>query len=114
MSRRKQSGFPRLRVMAEYESSEIWAVEQMGPFRHGMVSYARLGLPTELAARFASWIESYLQRLNGGHFEASAFNAEGLALAQALKQHVGAATEVVFAPEAEDGGLLAEQVIDPE
>ncbi len=109
--RKNQRAFNRLRVMAEYGSSGIWAAEPIGPFRHGMVGYARLALPDDLTARFAAWIERYWRRLDGG-FEAGPFNAEGLELARALKRHVGPDTEVVFAPEAEEGGLEPEQVIE--
>jgi hypothetical protein len=76
-----------------------------------MVEYARLGLSADLASRFEAWIAGYWQRLDGA-FEAAPFNAEGLELARALKRHVGPSTEVVFAPEAEDGGLGPEQVIE--
>ncbi len=113
MTRKKQHPFKRLRVMADYGSSGIWGATPVGPFRHGMVGYSRPRLPADLVARFEAWIEWYWQRLDGG-FEAAPFNAEGLELARALKRHVGPDTEVVYAPEAEDGGLEPEQVIDAE
>jgi hypothetical protein len=110
VARKQQSSFKRLRVMAEYDSSGIWAAEPVGLFRHGMVGHARLGLPPELASRFDAWIESYWRRLDGS-LDLESFNAEGLELAQALKRHVGSDTEVVFALES-DEGLRPEQVVD--
>jgi hypothetical protein len=110
MARKEQKRFARLRVMAEYGSSGVWAAEQIGPFRHGMVRHSTLSLPDDLAARFEAWITRYWQRRES-EFDTALFNAEGLELARALKRHVGPQTEVVFAPEAEDGGLLPEQVV---
>jgi hypothetical protein len=111
VGRKQRRSFKRLRVMAEYSSSGIWAAEPFGLFRHGMVGYARLGLPADLAARFAAWIEKYWRRLDGG-LDLVAFNVEGLELARALKRHVGASTEVVFAPESDEPGLRGDQIID--
>jgi hypothetical protein len=99
--------------MAEYTSSGIWAVQPTGGFRHGMVSHATLGLPPDLSARFNAWNEAYMQGYLHGALGLEGFNAEGLALAQALKRHVGAATEVVFAAESQSG-LLPDQLIDAE
>lgn len=104
--------FPkRLRVMAEYGSSGIWVAEAVGPFRHGMIAAKRLGLPAELSARFAAWIERYWARLKDG-FDVDAFNAEGRALAAELKVFVGADTEVVFEAEGADGGLVPPVIIE--
>jgi hypothetical protein len=97
--------------MADYSSSGIWVTEPVGLFRHGMIGHARLGLPSDLAARFNAWIELYWKNLDGS-LDLDAFNAEGLELAQELKQHVGRDTEVVFAPESEVAGLRPEQIID--
>jgi hypothetical protein len=111
MSKRRQWRFPtRLRVMAEYASSGIWVAEPMGLFRHGMIEHKGLGLPDQLAASFAAWIERYWGRLQNG-FDIMAFNTEGRALAVALKAFVGADTEVVFQAEVEDGGLRAEETV---
>lgn len=111
MARKQQKRFTRLRVMADYGSSGVWTAEQVGPFRHGMVSHSALSLPDDLAARFNAWIAWYWQRRDAA-FSTAPFNAEGLKLARGLKRHVGPQTEVVFAPEAEDGGLLPEQVVE--
>jgi hypothetical protein len=113
LARKQRRKFKRLRVMAEYGSSGIWAAEPVGPFRHGMIGTAQLGLPSDLAARFERWMEWYWRRLDD-NFDTSAFNTEGLALSRLLKRHVGSDTEVVFAPESEEGGLLPEQVIGDE
>ncbi len=103
----------RLRVMAEYGSSGIWVAESVGPFRHGMIDHQKLGLPDELAERFGAWIERYWARLRD-EFDAKAFNAEGRALAVALKAFVGSETEVVYEGEAEDGGLLSPEIVQGE
>jgi hypothetical protein len=96
--------------MAEYGSSGIWVAEAVGPFRHGMIAHKKLGLSDELAERFAAWIERYWARLRDD-FDVKAFNAEGRALAVALKKFVGPETEVVYESETENGGLLAPQII---
>jgi hypothetical protein len=110
MAKKQKTPFKRIRVMAEYGSSGIWATEPVGPFRHGMLRYSRLGLPDDMVARFEVWIEKFWQRKNDA-FDVVSFNAEGLELARSLKRHLGPETEVVFAPEAENGGLDPEQVI---
>src|SRR5262249_15494768 len=102
-----------LRVMAEYRSSGVWVAEQVGLFRHGMVRHSTLSLPDDLAAQFDDWITWYWQRRND-KFDTASFNAKGLELARALKRHVGPETEVVFAPESEDGGLLPEHLVEAE
>jgi hypothetical protein len=77
-----------------------------------MMSHKRLGLPRELAHRFAAWIERYWDRADRKPFDTAAFNAEGRSLAIALKAFVGPHTEVIFEPETEDGGLGAPEVIE--
>ena len=99
--------------MAEYGTSGIWAAESVGPFRHGMIGHKELGLPVELAAQFAAWVERYWARLRDD-FDAKAFNTDGRALAVALKEFVGSETEVVYEGEAEDGGLLPPEIIQGE
>lgn len=111
MKRRRKTPYARLRVMAEYGSSGIWVAEQTGLFRHGMVEHATLALPPALAARFDAWIEAYTEGLQRP-LDDVAFNAEGVSLARALKAHCGAATEVVYAGERPDGGLLPEQRVE--
>ena len=101
-----------LRVMAEYGSSGIWVAEPFGPFRHGMVEHRKLGLPADLAARFAAWIEEYWARAEGRPLNVAAFNDEGRSLAIALKRFVGPNTRVVFEPELEDGGLGLPEIIE--
>jgi hypothetical protein len=78
-----------------------------------MIDHNRLGLPDELSQRFVAWIEQYWARLRD-EFDARAFNAEGRALAAALKAFVGSETEVVYEGEAEDGGLLAPEIVQGE
>jgi hypothetical protein len=113
MARKQQKRFARLRVMDEYGSSGVWAAEQVGPFRRGMVRHSTLSLPHDLATRFNAWIGRYWLRREAG-FDTASFNSEGLELAQAIEHHVGPETEVVFTPEAEDGGLLPEQLVKAE
>ena len=102
----------RLRVMAEYGSSGIWVAEPLGPFRHGMVEHKKLGLPDDLALRFAAWIEAYWARADHRPLDVPAFNAEGRALATALKRFVGPDTQVVYEPELEDEGLGPPEIIE--
>jgi hypothetical protein len=105
--------FPKcLRVMAEYGSSGIWVAEPCGPFRHGMIEYKKLGLPADLAARFAAWIEVYWAWAEGRPLDVAAFNEEGRSLAAALKRFVGPNTQVIFEPELEDGGLGQPEIIE--
>lgn len=111
MKRRATRPYARLRVMAEYGSSGIWVAEQTGLFRHGMVEHATLALPPALAARFDAWIDAYTEGLERP-LDDVAFNAEGMSLARALKAHCGAATEVVYAGERRDGGLLPEERVE--
>ena len=96
----------RLRVMAEYDSSGIWFMQQMGLFRHGMLPHSALRMPKELAERFTQWIALYDQTLfTPEEFDVVAFNAEGRLLAQALKSHVGDRHYVEFQAETAEGGL---------
>jgi hypothetical protein len=95
-----------LRVMAEYGSSGIWVIGQVGVFRHGMIEHGDLRLPGEVAERFGRWIAAYEDRLEDPPpppFDYGAFNREGRALAEALKRHVGAGTYVEFLPETDEG-----------
>jgi hypothetical protein len=92
----------KLRVMAEYDSSGIWVIEQVGPFRHSDVDYNWLGLPPNLAGRFKRWIITYwayydqamfdeeYPEFNGFVFDIDTFNQEGRELAYRLKAHMGA------------------------
>ena len=122
--RRKREGGPhlsemRLRVMAEYGSSGIWVIEQVGPFRHGMISHVSLGLPQELARRFDQWINDYDARLADmvpeyAHmeFDAEEFNRIGRALARELKTLTGPEGYVEFLPELQDGGMGDAEVME--
>jgi hypothetical protein len=96
---------PKLRVMAEYGSSGIWAIEPIGPFRHGMLPHEKLGLPPELARQFESWISLYWKRTEPVPFDTVGFNAIGREAARQLKQFVGPETYVEYVPELPDGGL---------
>lgn len=98
----------RFRVMAEYGSSGIWAFSDgtTGAFRHGMVEHVALGLPFELSQRFAAWIATYEDHRLADTLDVDAFNAEGLALANRLKAHLGSDIHVEFQGEAADGSLL--------
>lgn len=110
---KKQRVFPRLRVMAEYGSSGIWQIGQIGLFRHGMVEHSSLGLPPELAQRFDEWITTYTSQLETpGHFlDIASFNATGRALATELKRFLGPLYEIEYIPENVDGSLgVAENI----
>jgi len=94
---RQPPWFEKLRVMADYGSSGIWAMQQIGVFRHGMLEHGDLRLPQELSQRFTRWIALYEQRLEEpAQFDHETFNTEGRALAQALKHYVGSTTYVEF------------------
>lgn len=96
----------KLRVMAEYDSSGIWMIRQMGVFRHGMVDHATLRLPPELARGFEQWIAQYEDQYeNPEGYDYIAFNAEGRRLAQALKRHFGEEASVEFQPETAEGSI---------
>jgi hypothetical protein len=90
-----------LRVMADYFSSDLWAIclpGEAGPFRHQMISHEKVGLPQALADRFDWWIADYGKHLDDPeNFDFAGFNAEGRAIATALKQHVGARCTVLYA-----------------
>jgi hypothetical protein len=97
-----------LRVMAEYCSSAIWAIHKLpeeGPFRHSMLEHEAVGLPDELAKRFARWLAHYEEQFDSPEsFDHERSNAEGRELAAALKRHVGPGIRVVFAPSARGNG----------
>ena len=108
----------KLRVMAEYESSGIWVIEQVGPFRHSGVDYDWLSLPPELAEQFRRWIITYwayydqamfdeeYPEFKGFIFDTESFNQEGRELAHQLKAHLGPECYVEFQPESNEGGGL--------
>src|SRR5262245_23706785 len=101
--RKHKSPLPkRLRVMADYGSSGIWIDGMVGPFRHAMAEHRDLGLPDDLAAQFEAWINLYWARADKKSLDLASFNAEGRALAIALKAFVGSETEVVFEPVTSD------------
>jgi hypothetical protein len=110
---KKQKIPSRLRVMAEYESSGIWGIVQIGPFRHGMIEHQALGLPPELAQQFDAWIMEYTSQLESPNhpLDVASFNATGRALAEALKRFLGPAYEVEYLPQQEDGSLGAAEHI---
>jgi hypothetical protein len=94
--------------MAEYESSGIWVVGQVGAFRHGMISHQELHLEAELSNRFDKWIYSYFGALPYQEFaeialDIDAFNAEGRELARLLKAFVGPDVHVEYVPETKTG-----------
>ncbi len=98
--------------MADYGSSGIWVDEPIGPFRHGMITHRRLGLPAELAAQFAAWIDKYWARSGRRPLDVPSFNAQGRSFAVELKRFVGAETTVLYEPELEDGELGPPEVIE--
>lgn len=102
---------PRLRVMSEYESSGIWAITSIGPFRHGMIDYTELSLPSDLANRFDNWIGTYYG-INKPDFDIESFNETGRDLAQELKSFLGAEIYVEFQPRTIEGSLGDPEVIE--
>ncbi len=92
-----------LRVMAEYSSSGIWEIGNVGCFRHSMLEHSTLKLPPDLTRRFEQWIELYEENLTAT-FNVSEFNNIGRQLAQALKNHLGTRS-IEFIPELIEGGI---------
>ena len=100
-----------LRVMADYGSSGIWAVGDIGPFRHGMVAHTDLSLPPGLATAFDVWIERYWDRKQWSQSDNESFNQEGRALAVQLKAFAGGDTVVSFQSELWPTGLGQEELL---
>jgi hypothetical protein len=93
-----------LRVMAEYCSSGIWQIGNIGCFRHGMLEHSDLKLPPDLTQRFEQWIELYEENLTAANFNLAEFNNIGRGLAQDLKNYLGTGS-VEFIPESIEGGI---------
>jgi hypothetical protein len=105
------TSLPKLRVMADYGSSGIWADGEFGPFRHGMVRHSDLSLPPALAIAFDAWIERYWDRKAWSDLDTVSFNQDGRALAVRLKEFVGPSTVVAFQPELWPSGLGPEELL---
>lgn len=103
----------KIRVMAEYGSSGIWAFSDPPTkgFRHGMLEHHRLKLPKALSESFDLWIQRYEDNILQDRLDTGSFNAEGLRLATLLKQHLGPNRHVEFQGEDRDGSLLAAVVV---
>ena len=101
----------KLRVMADYGSSGIWADGDFGAFRHGMVEHIDLSLPPDLAASFEAWIERYWERKQWDQSDSESFNQAGRALAVRLKAFVGVNAVVAFQPELWPSGLGTEELL---
>ena len=101
----------KLRVMADYGTSGIWADGDIGPFRHGMVRHSDLSLPSDLSSAFDAWIDRYWARKQWGQSDNESFNQTGRALAIQLKAFVGEATVVSFQPELWPTGLGPEELL---
>jgi len=105
----------KIRVMADYGSSGIWAFSDPPSkgFRHGMLEHHRLKLPKALSDAFDLWIQRYEDEAPKDWFDVDAFNAEGLRLAILLKQHLGPHRHVEFQGENQEGeSALAAVVIE--
>ena len=101
----------KLRVMADYGTSGIWADGATGSFRHGMIEHADLGLPAELAASFDAWIERYWERRQWSRLDSESFNRTGRELAVQLKAFLGWGTGVPFQAELWPAGLGPEELL---
>lgn len=110
----KQPHPMKIRVMAEYSSSGIWAFSDPPSrgFRHGMLEHHRLKLPAALSDAFDLWIRRYEDENPKDEFDTVSFNAEGLRLATLLKQHLGPNRHVEYQGEDSDGSMLAAVVIE--
>ncbi len=103
----------KIRVMADYGSSGIWAFSDPPSkgFRHGMLEHHRLKLPKSLSDAFDLWIRRYEDEAPKDCFDVDAFNVEGLRLAILLKQHLGPQRYVEYQGEGGDGSPLAAVVV---
>lgn len=104
----------KIRVMADYGSSGIWAFSDPPSkgFRHGMLEHHCLKLPKALSDAFDLWIQRYEDDAPKDRLDIDAFNAEGLRLASLLKQHLGPSRHVEYQGEGADGSVLAAVVVD--
>jgi hypothetical protein len=104
----------KIRVMAEYGSSGIWAFSDppSKAFRHGMLEHHRLKLPAALSDAFDLWIRRYEDENPKDGFDTASFNAEGLRLAILLKQHLGPNRYVEYQGEELDGSPMAAVVVE--
>jgi hypothetical protein len=89
--------------MAEYGSSGIWEIGNIGCFRHGMIEHSTLKLSPDLTQRFEQWIELYEDNLTT-NLNLAEFNQSGRRLAQDLKNYLGTQS-IEFIPESLDGGI---------
>ena len=101
----------KLRVMADYGTSGIWADAAFGSFRHGMLAHSELSVPPDLASGFDAWIARYWERKHWGLIDTESFNEEGRALALRLKHFVGGDIAVTFQPEQWPSGLGPEELL---
>jgi hypothetical protein len=110
---KRKGGALKIRVMAEYGSSGIWGFSDppTTAFRHGMLEHRKLKLPAELSDRFDRWIRFYEDQSLLPQTDVAALNAEGLHLAQGLKQHLGPGWHVEYQGEDEQGHLLSAVVM---
>jgi len=105
----------KLRVMAEYESSGIWVIEPVGPFRHGMIRHEALDVPSGLSSQFREWIDLYWQRIDediSSDEDTKKFNQTGRTLAKALKDYLGPNVYVEYIPELPDGSRGSSEIIE--
>lgn len=95
----------KIRVMADYDSSGIWAFSDPPArgFRHGMLEHRRLKLPKALSHAFDLWIRRYEDEAPQDLLDIDSFNGEGLRLATLLKQHLGPARHVEYQGEHAEG-----------
>jgi hypothetical protein len=95
----------KIRVMADYGSSGIWAFPDPPSkgFRHGMLEHHRLKLPKALGDAFDLWMQRYEDEAPNDLLDIESFNAEGLRLATLLKQHLGPHRHVEYQVEHEEG-----------
>lgn len=104
----------KIRVMADYGCSGIWAFSDPPSkgFRHGMLEHHRLKLPAALSDAFDLWIRRYEDENPKGLLNTVSFNAEGLRLATLLKQHLGPHRHVEYQGEERDGSPMKAVVIE--
>jgi len=100
-----------VRIYPVIGSSGLWDTDGAA-----MDPAADLGLPHDLVDRFRRWIVDYdLMCEPAAEIDAEVlarFDAEGLAIAQATRAHLGTGRHVYYAPEAQYHGVVTAKWIE--
>lgn len=85
-------------VSGDYSSSGIWTRKAAGLLQGRMLLHEELALPEELAVRFTEWLTRHDLHGRKSGFDASTFDAMGLALSRDLQALLGPLTRVAYTP----------------